>query len=133
MEVNLEWLGGFFDGEGSIGVYQRNKDRSGQFRYYVLVVSLAQSGEFGKQILESLQKEYGGSIYEAKSKGKRMFKWNISADKAAKFLYVLLPHLYLKADEASNAVEFQGLPNKKEDNPIAILLANRIKQRKKEY
>ena len=97
---SLEWLAGFFDGEGSIGVYARNTNRDKSIRYYVLVVSLAQSGNIGKQICEKLQSIYGGSVYLGKSAHKPQWKWNVSADLAQQFLYTIKPFLINKKEEA---------------------------------
>lgn len=130
---SIEWLAGFFDGEGSIGVYPRNYSRDKTHCYYVLVVSLAQSGKIGKTICDKLQNIYGGTVYLGKSKTKPQWKWNISADKAQNFLYVLKPYLINKKEEAELGFVFQSLSNKRNDNPEAIELANKIKQCKVEY
>lgn len=130
---SLEWLAGFFDGEGSIGVYGRNNDKGKKFKYYVLAVSLAQSGKVGKLICDKLQSIYGGSVYLNSKTKKPQWKWNISADKAQQFLYSIKPYLINKKEEAELGFVFQSLANKRTDNEEAIALAQQIKQCKVDY
>jgi hypothetical protein len=133
VEFETAWLGGFFDGEGSIGVYARNTDRTKKIKYYVLVVSLAQSGFIGERVCKWLHNCYGGSVYLNKGKGKPQWKWNISADQAAKFLREIQPWLVIKFDEAEYGLKFQNLENKRWDDPKAIEIAEQIKQCKVNY
>lgn len=134
MEVNWQYLAGFFDGEGSIGVYNRNTDRTGTIKYYVLVVSLAQSGDIGERICTYLKENFGGSIYcQLQENRKPQWKWNVSANKAGHFLQQLAPHLYIKKAEAKAAIKFQGLKCKRDDDPIARKFAEEIKQMKVNY
>ena len=134
MEFDVKWHSGFFDGEGSIGVYARNSDKKKTIKYFVLVVSLAQSGNIGKIIVEKLKEVFGGTVYINKSsRGKVQWKWNISADKAVVFLEYVLPHLQIKGVEATLALDFQELNNKRFDNDLATQYANQIKQCKVNY
>jgi hypothetical protein len=131
--LDRKYLAGFFDGEGSIGIYGRNLDRTKTKRYYVLVVSLAQSGAWGKQVLTELKECWGGSVYGQEGSKKRMWKWNISADKAADFLFWLREDLILKKREADLALLFQKLDVKRDDNEEAMGLAKAVKQCKLDY
>ena len=133
VEFNIDWLAGFFDGEGSIGVYPRNYSRDKKTRYYVLVVSLAQSGNIGKEICDRLKAVYGGTVYLGKSKTKPQWKWNISADIAANFLYSIKPYLHNKKEEAELGFLFQSINNKRSDSEEATEIANKIKQCKVDY
>jgi len=128
-----DWLGGFFDGEGCIGVYLRNANKQNTIKYYVLVVCLAQSGNIGKQICESLKAIYGGSVYADTSSKKIQWKWTISSQKAGDFLYSLKPYLLNKKEEAELGFIFQGLSNKRFDNPEARELSEKIKLCKMNY
>lgn len=117
VEFNLHWLGGFFDGEGSIGIYPRNLNKKKTVRYYVLVVSLAQSGVTGEYVLKNLQQKYGGSVYsQIKPKHKVMWKWNISAKKAALFLRDIEPVLIIKRSQAITGQYFMKLLSKRVGN-----------------
>jgi len=131
--LDRKYLAGFFDGEGSIGIYGRNLDRTKTKRYYVLVVSLAQSGAWGKHVLTELKEHWGGSVYGQEGSKKKMWKWNISADKAADFLSWLREDLILKKDEADLALLFQKLDVKRDDNDAAMELAKAVKQCKLDY
>jgi hypothetical protein len=135
VEFDLPWLAGFFDGEGSVGIYDRNANKEKTIRYYVLVVSLAQSGPIGKKILEECQKRYGGSVYQNKSNktqtlNKIMWKWNVSADKAEQFLQEIVPHCFVKSQQIRLCLDFQKLPTKRWDNITAKKLAELVKDLK---
>ncbi len=133
VEFSDEYIAGFFDGEGSVGIYPRSWDRTKTFRYYVLVVSLGQTGKLGKELLESLQEKYGGSVYENKQNGKKkvMWKWNVSANKGAKFLEDILPYSYIKKEEILRCLEFQKLTYKRMEDEEATKLATEIKKLKR--
>lgn len=135
MEFDDKWLAGFFDGEGSVGIYARNTDRSKVFKYYVLVVSLAQSGPLGEKVLKSCQEKYGGTVYRQKSMktqsiNKIMWKWNISSDLAVKFLLDILPYTFIKTQQIELSLDFQQLNSKRSDNITAAKLAELVKDLK---
>lgn len=128
VEFNVQWLAGFFDGEGSIGIYPRNANRNKTIRYYVLVVSLAQSGDYGEWILKNLQQKYGGSVYsQIKSNHKLMWKWNICAKKAVSFLYEIESFLIVKRSQAITGQSFMKLPIKRVGNSDADAFYHQIK------
>ena len=133
INFTIEWLAGFFDGEGSIGIYLRNTNKQKTKKYYVLVISLAQSGLIGEKICKTLQSIYGGSVYCQQSVNKPQWKWNISANKAADFLYVIKPYLINKKEEAELGFLFQGLLDKNEFNPEAKDFAAQLKTCKLNY
>ena len=58
--MDLNYLAGFIDGEGSFGIY-KNKN------CFVFHLSIANTN---LQILEKIQKEYGGKIHKTIKKGK---------------------------------------------------------------
>lgn len=129
-KLTPEYVAGFFDGEGSIGIYPRSYNRKKTIRYFVLVVSLAQSGNIGKQILDHLASVFGGSVYENKSNQihkKQMWKWNVSADKAFQFLMWFKNYTTIKSKEIDLGLQFQILDNKRFDNEEAIQLVNEVK------
>jgi hypothetical protein len=128
------WLAGFFDGEGSIGVYSIGKDRTKRISYYVLRVSLAQSGEVGKLLCGRLQTLFGGTTYKNKSSNtKEQWKWNVSSKKALDFLKVVEPHLLIKKRESELAQKFQALDSKRTDYPPAKAIAEQMVQIKVNY
>lgn len=132
---NLPWLAGFFDGEGSVGIYARNWDRDKKFQYFVLVVSLAQSGEIGRKVLESCAKQYGGTVYKQKTDkaqtlNKVMWKWNVSAEKAKIFLEAIHEFSVIKHTQIMYALNFQSLSSKRSDYQPAAKLAEIVKNLK---
>ncbi len=135
MEFDTRWIAGFFDGEGSVGIYARNTDRSKLLKYFVLVVSLAQSGPLGQKVLQYCQEKYGGTVYQQKTTktqtiNKIMWKWNISADKAVVFLDEILPHTYIKTQQIKLSLDFQKLNSKRSDNITAAKIAELVKDLK---
>ena len=135
VEFDSKWLAGFFDGEGSVGIYARNFNKDKTKCYYLTVVSLAQSGSLGKAILDECKQRWGGSVYQNKSDkvqtlNKIMWKWNISADKAVPFLEHILPHSVIKSEQIKLCLQFQTLPNKQKENQVAAKLAEQVKDLK---
>lgn len=135
MAFDARWLAGFFDGEGSIGVYSIGKDRTKTISYYVLRVSLAQSGAVGKLVCGKLQALFGGTVYQNKDSTikKVQWKWNISSDKAAAFLKIIEPHLMIKKEESKIGRKFQVLKSKRVDNQDAHNYAEALKLIKVNY
>jgi len=91
--VNLQYVAGFVDGEGSIG-FSRSRT---QLFPRVLVVNT------NRDILEDFQKHFGGDIqklYRAKSNWKQAYSWRICNDKAVKFISRISPYLKLKDKQA---------------------------------
>lgn len=113
-ELSPAYIAGFFDGEGCVGVYNRNGAKNGPQRYFVLCVSIAQAGDDGRVLLLELKTKYGGSVSSKKTSGgtKVMWQWYTSADKAAAFLRDIQPHLRLKSEQVAVALEFQALVGK---------------------
>lgn len=100
---DLAYLGGFFDGEGSIGVYESKS--SGAF---CLRVQISQrKTDLTEHLLNSLKERYGGSISSV-NKQRPGLLWQVSGDKAVRLLRDIRPYLYLKADEADLAVAWQS-------------------------
>jgi len=133
---NLKWLAGFFDGEGSVGIYPRNQNRTKTIRYYVLVVSLAQSGDRGKAVLDACKDRWGGSVYAQKHgddvpASKVMWKWNVSSDKALQFLNDIFPYTYIKQEQISHALMYRELDSKvfgTEEADALALIIKKLKQ-----
>lgn len=129
--LDLAYISGFFDGEGSIGVYDRNKSRDGSRRYYVLVVTLSQSGDEGLALLNEIQAMFGGSVSKKSYVNRQMWQLNLSADKGMDFLTELLPFLRLKKKQAELGITFQRLGVKSTLNEEAVDIARKLKELKK--
>ena len=96
-EINWEWLGGFFDGEGYAGfqkantyiLYRKRKDGTRTKKPYIskprIDVSIAQKD---LDILKKI-KDFIGYGYVIKSS----FTWACNSAKGRKFLVAILPYL----------------------------------------
>lgn len=108
MQVNKEYLAGFFDGEGCI--YLGTTTASGTNKKYPsLIVSLAQSGENGRQLLLDIQKEYGGILShnkKIKESHKESYQLRWRGKKAIIFLDQIGKHLKIKQQKASDVCNF---------------------------
>lgn len=91
--ISLEWLAGFFDGEGYIGIYGRKRN-------WRLLAGIAQCN---KEILTQIQTQFGGCLY---AKLRRSVKhnqgWELrwSSQEAATLLKQLFPYLRIKREQA---------------------------------
>ena len=103
VETDLAYTAGFFDGEGCIRIYSDKKRNR-----YKLICSI---GQKRLDILEWIQRCFGGSIYESKSRV-TYYQWTIVAQQASAFIQEILPYLRLKVDEARLAIEFQSTRKK---------------------
>src|SRR3990167_3671409 len=103
MEYTKQYIAGFFDGEGSIGVYSRNK------KGYHLRTQLTQNkGNEIKQLMEHLLFKYGGNLSEQATLSKRIkYNWQLNADKAVFFIEEISPFLILKKKQADVAIWWQ--------------------------
>lgn len=92
--ITKQYIAGFFDGEGSIGIYTTGK------KSFHLRVQLVQ-GQAGCHILYELQSRFGGNVSKSKStSGNDKFNWQLNSQPAMKFLIWLEPQLQLKKDQA---------------------------------
>ncbi len=93
--MNLDWVGGFMDGEGSFSLLQATSKRK---LYYVPVVQVSQTN---RELLEEVVRTVGIDTrvytYEQKGWGKKpLSMFRVSAKKAADFMRIIHPHLVLK-------------------------------------
>ena len=104
---SIEYLAGFFDGEGCIDV-QRMYAQTAKGKLYVrprVRLCLANSGRF---LLEMLRAQYGGHLAD-RDPGKRAQQhstsWEmLSAADMKRFLTPMVPHLVLKREQAKLAL-----------------------------
>jgi hypothetical protein len=103
MDTFLPYFAGFFDGEGSIGLY-----RSGNTSGRTLRVQLTQNVSPASTVLLSeCRSRWGGSMCEMNRQGKRTaWNWQASAASGARALTDIRPWLRLKAKEADIALEW---------------------------
>ena len=102
-DIQLGWVCGFLEGEGSFGAYQTNKNSSKKYQRI-------QAGSTDRENLVRLKTLLGGTICEMKPRegrenNKTMYLWAISAHEQAKGTMKLLrehmtPRRQLQIDKA---------------------------------
>lgn len=109
---NLDWLAGFFDGEGCIYIKEdtvKNTVKGKQYKYPEIQVIFAQSGDIGLALMQAIQEEYSFGKITSKH-GSLLTKQvpymtRTSGKKAVKFLKLLEPHLVVKQNKAQQAIK----------------------------
>ena len=80
-EISLAYIAGFFDGEGSIGIYKNsNKSTPG----YGLRTQLVQNKRLGStKLMKFLKDKFGGNLSEQITiSGDTKYNWQLNAEKA---------------------------------------------------
>jgi LAGLIDADG endonuclease len=123
-----EWLAGFFDGEGCIS--GSLSFQSGKYIKNPRVTIQITITQKDKIILESIQKQYGGSIHEKKS-GHPCWhlKW-VGKENMSKILRTLSPYVICKRDQVLLALKF--VETLRDDNLGCEPLPNYIHAERKE-
>ena len=103
--MDLRYIAGLFDGEGSVGVYGNQRSKQG----FHLRTQLCQgASKLSQQIFDELMTSFGGNLSTTISlSSKPYYNWQLNSDKAVHFLEVILPHLRLKKEQAEIAVDWQ--------------------------
>ena len=102
-DLDLAYMAGLFDGEGCI-VIDTNKwiAKNGELRrYHFLEVQVCNTDEWA---VRQFQFFFGGSIYWRADK---IWVWQITSQKAAFALTMLLPYLHIKKAQAGIGIRFQ--------------------------
>jgi hypothetical protein len=98
--MTIEYVAGFFDGEGSITTAGSGRSQNVQ----CCVTNT------NKEILDLFQSIYGGHVYARKSKNinaKQAYGWHLY--KNDDFLELILPHLFLKKKQCELAIKYRKL------------------------
>lgn len=101
----LQYIAGFFDGEGSIGIYyrQRNKDR-----FHLRTQLTNNENKDARRLMTYLANKFGGNLSEQNTlSGRIKYNWQLNSDKAAYFLRKIEPYLILKKAQAIIAINWQ--------------------------
>lgn len=107
-DISLEYLAGFFDGEGCIVI---DKDRRKKSPNYQLVARIKLAAHQSSVLYEFL-KRFGGNIYNHKAyvtfyySAKAQKSWRVNGQFAYSFLLTISPFLVLKKPQAELAMEF---------------------------
>lgn len=103
--LSREYVAGFFDGEGCVGVY---RNTSPSLSYYLSTQLTQNRSVAANSIMKHLTETYGGNVSEQiTATGRVKLNWQLAGDKAASFLEDVLPFLVLKKGQAELAVEWQ--------------------------
>ena len=97
MDLSLPYLAGFFDGEGSIGIYTNGLGTGRTLRVQLTQTVTPQS----TALLTAMRDRWGGSLCPFNRTLRRnAWNWQVSAGKGIVFLRDVRPWLLLKADQA---------------------------------
>ncbi len=115
MQINVEYLAGFFDGEGTFYIGKQYKNGK---EYPHATVMLSQSGEDGYNLLCWIQSQYGGSVYQHLKAGqhkatKAAYKLYWNKEDAIVLINKLLPYLILKKAAAYDVLQYLTRNNEK--------------------
>ena len=102
---SLAYLAGFFDGEGCISTWtQPGKHRDNHY----WEVNATQSEKNGNEPLCQMLERWGGSIFlvaPLKAHHSPIYRWKARGIEAAIALHDMYPHLQIKKQQATNALE----------------------------
>jgi len=88
------WTAGIIDGEGCV----RIEDNRGVIKVY----------NTDYRIVETLKKEWGGSLYEStrsdRPRSKRIWTWALTGKAALKFLIIIEPFLISRGERAREVI-----------------------------
>jgi hypothetical protein len=129
-ELSLEYVAGFFDADGSIGVYNRGNGIQ-------ICASIANSGHHGRIICNQLQQRFRGTVTCAKLKNpnhRDVFWWRTNGRNVVKnFLEQIVEHSVIKKDQIELAILFikawEKMPRYKSDQD-KLWIDNLVKEMK---
>lgn len=106
--ITLEYLAGFFDGEGTFYIGKQVKNGK---EYPHATIMLSQSGDEGFHLLTQIQADYGGSIYEHLKAGqhkatKSAYKLYWNKEEGIVLCELLIPYLILKKQSAQTVLSY---------------------------
>lgn len=102
--LSPQYVAGFFDGEGNVGISTRGRNK-----YLYLRVSVSNTNQ---EILAIFKMQFGGVLatpYKKRSTWKPTCEWIVSGKKAAEFLEAIKAHAILKKAQIELGLEFWKL------------------------
>jgi len=103
--LTLQYIAGFFDGEGSIGIYYRQKTKD---RFHLRTQLTNNKNKNAKRLMTYLTNKFGGNVSEQITlSGKVKYNWQLNSDRAVYFLRKIEPYLVFKKDQAIIAINWQ--------------------------
>ena len=100
----LAYIAGFFDADGSVGVYSTNCKTSLRGIHLALKATITQKKKMS--LFDVLLENFGGSLQHRHGKS-REWQWVVSTQGALYFLETICPYLRVKNDQVILAIEFQ--------------------------
>ena len=105
--ISNEYAAGFFDGEGTVYAATRNNPK-GKRPSPTIIVAITNTVPAP---LELLHAQWGGSIFKDRERERQRakYQWTLAAKMAAPFLEAIHPHLLIKHEVVSVALQFCAL------------------------
>jgi hypothetical protein len=101
--LSIPYFAGFFDGEGSIGVYP-----NGRGSYFLRVQITQTDGYESDALMREVRETFGGNLSRHVSLSKRDFwMYQVNSNLAAQLLLQIIPYLRLKCAQAEIAAGWQ--------------------------
>jgi len=102
MKISIQYIAGFFDGEGSIGLYARK----GRYNGFTIKTQLTQNkSKESLYILKFLKTKYGGNMSKQKTlSGSIKYNWQLGINGIKNFLKDIMPYLILKKQQSKLAL-----------------------------
>ncbi len=100
--MNIHYAAGFFDGEGSIGVY-REKHKG----FYLRTQLTQKTLKITRSLLDEMALEFGGRVHNNPHGKNPRLNWHMSSNSAVEFLERILPYLRLKQTQAQIGIAWQ--------------------------
>lgn len=98
-DLQIAWLAGLFDGEGSVGFYRRSAPRNKTGVSYYIVASIAMTHAPTIRLVAEMFSGAGWVKFYKKDKCRNCFHWRLQNAKARAFLEAILPYSVTKRDE----------------------------------
>lgn len=113
MTTSYEYLAGFVDGEGHIGIKKHTRFLRSKSECYYERISVANTN---KEIIDIFKKEFGGYVYHhkpSKLSNNSYWSWEVTNKQARIMLEKIYPYLIVKKIEADVVMELTKSKEKK--------------------
>jgi hypothetical protein len=131
--MNLSYIAGFFDGEGSVTIQKqkyKSRNRNGLQLFLYIKIS-----NIDKDILEKIRAFFGTGYVcsngRPKKNQRKSWQWQASATNALLVLKKLRPFMILKTRQVDLAIQFQERLNCHKHRPSRIVSIEELSYRKK--
>lgn len=106
--ISLEYIAGFFDGEGSVGVYRASRP-NGRTNHYLRVQLCQNVSPLSEALFDELVERFNGSVSRQKTRTGVKMNWQISSENAVAFLQAIEPFLILKRPQAMAVLDWWAI------------------------